>query len=83
MVVVLQGVDLKLQFIYLFVVINLLCFDLNLHLLHLLLCARIVVVSQCSASSSHIMTVYNFKLFPFSGPLYSHNVIFNFWFIVL
>jgi hypothetical protein len=61
---VLQGLDLQLQFMHLLVVINLLCFDLDLFLLRFFLYAKCVVVSQCSTSSSHTIIVYNFMLFP-------------------
>jgi hypothetical protein len=65
LVVVLQGLDLKLQFLHLLVVIDPLCFDLNLHLLLVLLCDRLVVVNQCSASCSHIIFVYYLRFLPF------------------
>ena len=86
LVVVLQGLNLKFQFVHLLVFINPLYFYLNLHLLHFLLCAKLVVINECFASCSQIMTVYNLMLFPFcsfSGPLNSHSVSFNLSFDVL
>ena len=86
LVVVLQGLDLKIQFFYLLFVNNPLCFNLNLHFLLILICDRLVLFNQCSSPFSHIISVYYLEflsLCSFSGPLYSQSIIFNLWFNVL